>query len=158
MELHGLLGTSDGYAVADSFALYQIATGHTPAASSLKAAVSAREFHLVIPSVTFAVSCSMRTCWDEYCAKGHQFGTGSAVQSLVDRGSVDIVELSPDDAVSAGKLYARCADQRVEGAEVLAACHASHLAHVRGTLLLSTSRAAYCYPAAVERSGPVRLI
>ncbi|WP_225825345.1 hypothetical protein [Streptomyces naphthomycinicus] len=158
MELHGLLGTSDGYAVADSFALYQIATGHTPAASSLKAAISAREFRLVIPSVTFAVSCAMRTCWDEYCTKGHQFGTGTSVQSLVDRGGVDILELSPDEAVSAGKLYARCADQRVEGAEVLAACHASRLAQARGALLLSTRRAAYCYPASVGSSGRIGVI
>ncbi|MEU6370190.1 hypothetical protein ABZ876_31820 [Streptomyces sp. NPDC046931] len=108
--------------------------------------------------MTFAVSCAMRTCWDEYCTKGHQFSTGTAVQSFVDRGGVDVLELSPDEAVSAGKLYARCADQRVEGAEVLAACHASHLAQVRGALLLSTMRAAYCYPSTVGRSGRIQVI
>ncbi|MEU6667431.1 hypothetical protein [Streptomyces sp. NPDC046727] len=117
-----------------------------------------KDIHLVIPAVTFAVACAMRTCWDDYCTKEHPFGTGSAVQNLFDRGGVDILELSPQDAVAAGRLYARCADQRIEGPEVLAACHASHVAHARGVPLLSASRAAYCYPAAVERAGRMRLI
>ncbi|MCQ4203588.1 hypothetical protein AB0L49_45955 [Streptomyces antimycoticus] len=160
MKLHDLLGTSDGCAVPDSFALYEIAVGHSSAASSVKAAMSAGELRLVIPAVTFAVSCAMRTCWDEYCTKSHQSGVGTAVQGLLGRGGVELLELTPQDAASAGKLYARSVDRHIEGPEVLAACHSSYAAGVRNAPLLSTGRASYCYAATLgeaERSQ-IRLI
>ncbi|ATL28464.1 hypothetical protein [Streptomyces formicae] len=121
--------------------------------------MSSGEFRLVIPAVTFAVSCAMRTCWDEYCTKSHQSGVGTAVQNLLGRG-VELLELTPQDAASAGKLYARSVDRHIEGPEVLAACHSSYVAGVRDAPLLSTGRASYCYSAAlgeIER-GQIRLI
>ncbi|MGY0055246.1 hypothetical protein ACWY4P_01515 [Streptomyces sp. LZ34] len=159
MKLQDLLGTSDGFAVADSFALYEIAVDHTSTASLVKEAALTNDIHLVVPAVTLAVSCSMRNCWDELCTKGHQFGAGSAVQSLLNRGGIRLLELTPADAVSAGKIYARSADQRVEGPEVLAACHASLLAAGRNMPLLSTARASYCYATMEEAlQHQIRLI
>ncbi|MGW7072635.1 hypothetical protein ACWGII_29930 [Streptomyces sp. NPDC054855] len=160
MKLHDLLGTSDGCAVPDSFALYEIAVGHSSAASSVKTAMSAGELRLVIPAVTFAVSCAMRTCWDEYCTKSHQSGVGTAVQHLLGLPGVELVELTPQDATSAGKLYARSVDRRIEGPEVLAACHSTHVASVHDAPLLSTGRASYCYVATLSETerSQIRLL
>ncbi|MFI7019626.1 hypothetical protein [Streptomyces sp. NPDC050164] len=82
------------------------------------------------------------------------------MQDLLDRDGVELLELTPQDATSAGRLYARAVDRHIEGPEVLAACHSSYVAGVHHAPLLSTGRASYCYAATLgdaERSQ-IRLI
>ncbi|MEV5433769.1 hypothetical protein [Streptomyces sp. NPDC052701] len=134
-------------AVVDSFSLYRIAVGHTPDGAALGEAARAGRIRLVTPAVAFAVACSMRTCWDESCDESHKDGTGLPVRKFLELGGVEMVDLTPAETVSAGKLYAGCLDRRVTGAEVLAACHSALLAKTWEVPLISAVRAAYCYSA-----------
>ncbi|MFF9350694.1 hypothetical protein [Streptomyces sp. NPDC014734] len=99
----------------------------------------------------------MRTCWDEYCTKPHRSGVGTAVQGLLGRDGVELLELTAQEAASAGKLYARSVDRHIEGPEVLAACHSSYAAGVRNAPLLSTGRASYCYAATLDEAQRSRI-
>ncbi|MFF8034785.1 hypothetical protein [Streptomyces sp. NPDC016626] len=132
-------------AVADSFSLYHIAVGHTPDGAALREAARAGTIRLITPAVAFAVACSMRTCWDESCDRGHAHGTGFPVRKFQELGGVELVDLTPEETVTAGQLYAGSSDRRIVGAEVLAACHSALLATGRKAPLVSTVRAAYCY-------------
>ncbi|WP_338320432.1 hypothetical protein [Streptomyces lonarensis] len=138
--------------MADPFGLYRIAADHTPEAAAIGEAAHAGRLRLVAPAAAFAVACSMRTCWDDACGRPHRAGTGTPLRRLAESGGVEVRELTPAEAVSAGQLYAAHLDRRVTGAEVLAACHATLLAATLPAGLVSTVRAAYYY-AAVDRDG-----
>lgn len=155
-----LLGTADAFAVVDAFSLYRISVSHSPAATAVQESALRGDLRLIAPAVTFAVSCGMRTCWDDECDQEHTSGTGTAVQKFHELGGFEVVDLTPGDAVSAGQLYARCVDSRIEGAEVLAACYSFRLAGARNALLISSARASYCYtvPRAAEAVGYVHLL
>ena len=149
------LSMLDETAVVDSFSLYSVATGHCPGARSLKDSAENGGIHLITSAVALAVAASMRTCWDSTCGRGHPVDTGSAVEEFCG-GRVEVVGLTPGQALSAGRLYAGCEERRIGGAEVLAACHSVLLAEAGATTLVSTTRATYCYvgipgPAAARR-------
>ncbi|WCD86986.1 hypothetical protein KPP03845_103352 [Streptomyces xanthophaeus] len=151
-----LLGTTTT-AVVDPLSLYRIAMGHTPKGAALRDSVRSGRIRLVTPAVSFAVACSMRTCWDEECEQGHQHGAGVPLRTFQERGGVDIVDMTPTDTLSAGQLYAGCSDRRVVGPEVLAACHSVLLARSRRLPLLSAARAAYCYSALADAGTSYRI-
>ena len=137
----GLSGTMSKILVADSFALYQIATGHTEKAVDVRASVLAGRLRVLVSGISFAVSCGMRTCWDDECRKEHTGG----VQEFCEQADIDIAHPVAAESVAAGRLFANCTDHRITGPEVLAACHSIVLARAGRHPLISTSRAAYCY-------------
>jgi hypothetical protein len=154
-----LCGDIGDLVVADSFALYRLALGHTEAAQSLMESVRNGDLRVETPAVAFAVACGMRTCWDSDCLQDHRPSSGSALQSFHSREGIEVVYPSSSDSVSAGRHYANCVDRRLDGAEVLAACHARLLAEARNATLISTARASYCYvQPSVELAVQVRLI
>jgi hypothetical protein len=144
-------------AVLDSVSLYSIAVGHLPSGPSLRDSARSGDMRLVTSAVAFAVAISMRTCWDDECRQGHPNGAGLSVREFHERGGVEVVDLSPVDAVSMGRLYASCYERRVVGAEVLAACHSVLLAETHAAILLSTVRASYCYVALGDAAASHRI-
>ncbi|WP_320775637.1 hypothetical protein [Streptomyces sp. CRN 30] len=144
-------------AVVDPFSLYRIAVGHTADGRALGEATRAGAVRLVTPAVAFAVACAMRTCWDELCDRDHRDGTGVPVRRFQELGGTEVVGLSPAETLSAGRLYAASLDRRVEGAEVLAACHAAVLATALKSPLVSVARAAYCYSALRQAGVHLRI-
>ncbi|WP_407552207.1 hypothetical protein QOM21_21010 [Streptomyces sp. Pv4-95] len=151
-----LLETAE-VAVVDPFSLYRIAVGHTPDGTAVGDAARAGTIRLITPAVAFAVACSMRTCWDEECARDHRDGTGVPVRKFQESGGVEIVDLTPAETVSAGQLYAGYLDRRVTGAEVLAACHSALVAKRWGAPLISATRASYCYSALDNLDTSIRI-
>jgi hypothetical protein len=154
-----LLETAE-VAVVDPFSLYRVAVSHTPDGTALGDAARAGRIRLITPAMAFAVACSMRTCWDEECDQDHRLGTGTPVQKFLELGGVEVVHLTAAETVSAGQLCAGYLDRRIAGAEVLAACHSALLSTTRGSPLISTGRASYCYSALdqAELSIPINLI
>ncbi|MER7656686.1 hypothetical protein [Streptomyces albidoflavus] len=141
-------------AVVDAYSLYRIALGHTPRGTVLRNAALTGDIRLVVPAFSFGVACAMRTCWDDECDQLHPPGAGAAIRRFLGGRGVETAEPTPEATVAAGQLYADCAQRRVTGAEVLAACHTVVLAGDRGTPLVSAVRAAYCYlPLADRRPG-----
>ncbi|WP_330342455.1 hypothetical protein [Streptomyces sp. NBC_00557] len=158
--VHDPLLHSGGTAVADPFALYRISTAHTPRAARLRESVRQGALRLVTPAVAFTVACGMHTCWDENCDQEHRPGTSSPAGRFHGLDSVEIADLNHAELVSAGQLFARCADHRITGAEVLAACHCALLSRSLGAPLVSAARAAYCYRALPEAqaNGAIELV
>jgi hypothetical protein len=153
---HDLLEAT-GTAVVDSFSLYRIAVGHLPSGPSLKDSAQQGKLHLVTSTVAYAVACSMLTCWDEACEEDHRHHAGEPVKELHELGGLEIAESTATDAASAGQLYAGCAERRIGGAEVLAACHSVLLAKSRAATLISTARASYCYVALADAAADHRI-
>ncbi len=147
----------DATAVVDSFSLYSIAVGHLPSGPALRTSARNGNVHLVTSAMALAVASSMRTCWDDACDQEHPDSAGTSVREFHERGGVEVVELGPADAVSAGRLYAGCEERRVGGAEVLAACHSVLIAEARAATLLSTLRASYCYVALADATADQRI-
>lgn len=146
-QAHVLVDTT---AVVDSFSLYSIAVGHLPSGLSLRDSAHSGEVRLVTSAVALTVAASMRTCGDDACDQEHPNDAGTSVREFHEHGGVEVADLTPADAVSAGRLYAGCEDRRVGGAEVLAACHSVLLAKAHAATLLSTVRARYCYVALAD--------
>ncbi|MFC8450022.1 hypothetical protein [Kitasatospora sp. NPDC057223] len=137
--------TETRHAVVDSGALYQLASGHSPAAVELRKQVRTGDLHLTVPMAAFSVSSSMRTCWDNECRLDHPDDGTDALRDLLDRPGIEIRQPTADFALTAGSLYAGCVDRRVVGSEVLAACHSVLLADQESVPLISTASARYCY-------------
>ncbi len=131
--------------VVDSGALYQIASGHSPAAVELRKQVQAGRLDLTVPVAAFSVSSSMRRCWDSECRRDHSSGGRPALRDFYERTNFRIHQPTPDFVLAAGGLYAGCVDRRVVGSEVLAACHSALLAAQEKVPLVSTASARYCY-------------
>ncbi|MBW5420703.1 hypothetical protein GKQ77_03845 [Streptomyces sp. BG9H] len=134
-------------AVVDPFALYRIVDAHTPGALAIRESVLRGTLTLSAPAVAIAVAGGMRSCWDEACEERHAF-LGRRLSAFCARIDLEIGETEPESAVEAGRLYAASTSMRIEGPEVLAACHAAQMASKRDCQLLTVSRAAYCYRAA----------
>ncbi|MFJ8028825.1 hypothetical protein [Streptomyces sp. NPDC096311] len=96
-------------------------------------------------SVALAVSSAMRTCWDDECDAEHTQLPAGELRSFHEQGGFDLPVASVAETVTAGQSYAKCADHRLVGPEVLASCSSSLLAEALGAPLLSTGRGAYCY-------------
>lgn len=158
--VHDPLLHGDGTAVVDPFSLYRISTAHTPRAARLRESVRQGALRLVTPAVAFAIACGMRTCWDENCGQEHRPGTNTPASRFQGLDGVEIADLTYAELVSAGQLFARCADHRITGAEVLAACHCVLLSLSLGAPLVSAARAAYCYRALPEAqaNGAIELV
>ncbi|URM89112.1 hypothetical protein LUW75_02780 [Streptomyces sp. MRC013] len=133
-------------AVVDPFALYRIVEAHTPDAAAIRSAALNGALKLFSPVVAIAVAGSMRSCWDDECRQRHAF-LGSKLSAFCERAGLEIGAADPEAAVTAGRLYAASTTMRIEGPEVLAACHAAQVASERDIELLTVSRAAYCYRA-----------
>ncbi|QDQ14993.1 hypothetical protein [Streptomyces spectabilis] len=131
----------------DSFALYRIVGAHTEKAAAIKEAVLEGTLRLCAPTVVIAVSGGMRSCWDEECVERHEF-LGAKLSAFCKRVGLGTGATEPGAAVEAGRLYAASTTMRIEGPEVLAACHAAQMAWEQERELLTVSRAAYCYRAA----------
>ncbi|MHB9857524.1 hypothetical protein [Streptomyces sp. YIM S03343] len=140
-----LLGAVGSTAVADSFALYQIATSHTSAAVVIRGGALSGAIRLVASSEALAVASGMRTCWDDECTWEHAKLPGIELRSFHEQGGFDLVRASVIDTVAAGQAYANCADRRLVGPEVLASCFSSQIAESLDSVLLSTVRGSYCY-------------
>nr|WSY53300.1 hypothetical protein OG999_26370 [Streptomyces sp. NBC_00886] len=144
-------------AVVDAYSLYRIALGHTPRGSVLRDAALTGDIRLVVPAFSFGVACAMRTCWDEECDERHPPGAGATIRRFLGGRGVEPAEPTPEATVAAGQLYEDCAQHRVTGAEVLAACHTVVLAGDRGTPLVSAARASYCYLPLADRRPSLRI-
>ncbi|MFD7340188.1 hypothetical protein ACFV98_29950 [Streptomyces violascens] len=136
-------------AVVDSFALYRIVTGHGPDAVAVRDAALTGRLRLLAPSVAVAVTAGMRDCWDETCVQRHGF-LGRKLTAFCQLSSLESTLDNAAAAVDAGRLYAASTTMRIDGPEVLAACHAARLAARNGCELLTAARASYCYRAAQE--------
>ncbi|MFJ9442555.1 hypothetical protein ACIRRH_11865 [Kitasatospora sp. NPDC101235] len=142
-------GLLDGTAmVADSFALYALATEHSDAARQLHAALQRGRLTLTVSALAVATASGMRTCWDEYCPERHRLDSATLVRRLCTGPGVEVADMSVEASVAAGRLYASCSAARIEGPEVLSSCHSVLLAQELGRDVLTVPRAAYCY------SGP----
>ncbi|MFF9118761.1 hypothetical protein ACF09Y_24695 [Streptomyces massasporeus] len=151
--MDGLMDT-EGTVIVDSFALYQIATGHSPKAEAVREALLQGLMAVSVSAMAVATACGMRSCWDEYCSTRHPGNSSTLIRNLCVRPDVDMVPPSLEASMAAGRLYASSASSRVEGAEVLSSCHSALVAQERGHPLLTTARAAYCYSAdAVQQLG-----
>ncbi|MGH3758448.1 hypothetical protein [Actinophytocola sp.] len=146
-----------GTFVVDSFSLYSIVVGHSPDGLTLRASAQNGEIHLVTSAVALAVAVAMRTCWNSECDQEHPSVAGASVREFHERGAVEVAELTSTDAMSAAQLYIGCAERRIGGAEVLAACHSVLLAESRAAPLVSTIRASYCYTAIPEATAGQRI-
>nr|WP_145487409.1 MULTISPECIES: hypothetical protein [Streptomyces] len=140
-----LLGAVGSTAVADSFALYHIATSHTSEASIIRGAALSGTIRLMASSEALAVASGMRTGWDDECTQEHAKLPSIELRSLHEQGGFELASASVIDAVAAGQAYANCADHRLVGPEVLASCFSSQIAESLGSVLLSTVRGSYCY-------------
>ncbi|MFI0982519.1 hypothetical protein ACH4SP_36620 [Streptomyces sp. NPDC021093] len=134
-------------AVVDSFALYRIVDAHTPAAADIREATFEGRLKLLAPAMVIAVTGAMRTCWDDECTERHGL-LGRKLSAFCERSGIESGCPEPDLVIEAGRLYAASTAMRIEGPEVLAACHASRMASEHHCELLTASRAAYCYRAA----------
>ncbi|MFD8612112.1 hypothetical protein [Streptomyces sp. NPDC059631] len=150
------MSTGPASAVVDSFALYRIVTGHGPEAAAVRVAALTGRLGLLAPSVAVAVTAGMRDCWDETCVQRHGF-LGGKLTAFCRRSSLDSAPHDASAAVEAGRLYAASTTLRIDGPEVLAACHAARLADRSGCELLTAARASYCYRAAREAGLRVSL-
>ncbi|MEV1173955.1 hypothetical protein [Nonomuraea sp. NPDC049784] len=131
--------------VADSYALYGLATAHGPASGALREAVEEGRLTLTIPSVVLAVAHSMRCCGEEDCSQDHDPASPARLDTLCGLPGVEVATLDGPSAAKAGSLYGACVEANYHGAEILAACHATAVAHERRHRLLTTARARYCY-------------
>ncbi|GAA2431093.1 hypothetical protein ACFPFX_27320 [Streptomyces mauvecolor] len=138
-----------GTAVADSFALYRIVSGHGPGAAVAREAALGGSLRLLSPVVAVAVAAGMRDCWDEACDERHGF-LGHELVTLCRLSGLETGLDDPGSAVEAGRLYAASTALHIDGPEVLAACHAAGPAARKGCALLTAARAAYCYRSARE--------
>ncbi|MFJ5519196.1 hypothetical protein ACIQB4_19315 [Streptomyces griseoluteus] len=140
-----LLGALDSTAVTDSFALYNIATSHSPRSAVIRAAALRGEIRLIASSAALAVSSAMRDCWDYECVEQHTKLPARELRSFHEQGGFELSPSSVTETIAAGQSYAKCTDHRLVGAEVLASCSSILLAKSLGAPLLSTGRGAYCY-------------
>lgn len=157
MGMNGLLETEDTL-IVDSFALYQVATGHSEKAETVRQAVLQGAMTVSVSAMAVATACGMRSCWDEDCATRHPWNSSALIRGLCVRPELDMVPPSLETSMAAGHLYASFASRRVEGPEVLSSCHSALMAQELGQPLLTTVRAAYCYSGHTVRQLGIRML
>ncbi|WP_329126897.1 hypothetical protein [Streptomyces sp. NBC_01465] len=131
--------------VADSFALYQISTGHTRRGTAMRRAAVEGRLEILVSTLAFTVACAMRSCWDEDCDRGHPDVAGRRIHEFYEQHGFGVIQPTVAESVAAARLYSALTDHRVVGPEVLAACSARLLARTNELPMLSTRRASYCY-------------
>lgn len=149
---------NDEAAIADSFALYALATEHTALAEELRAGVNRGQVTLVVSALAVATASGMRTCWDEYCSQHHRPDAAILVRRLCAGPAVDVVDMDLEASIAAGRLYASSSAVHIEGPEVLSSCHTALLARALGREILTVARAAYCYTSPAVRELGCRLV
>ncbi|MFJ8044035.1 hypothetical protein ACIRBX_26385 [Kitasatospora sp. NPDC096147] len=143
--LNELLTTSGQSATVDSFALYRIATSHSPEGDAARRAVLDGALSLSVSAVAVSTAAAMKTCWDEDCPERHRLGSETQVRAFCELPGVRVVPLELTDGVATGRLYAVSSGARIEGVEVLSSCHSLLIAEEAGQPLLTSGRARYCY-------------